>query len=344
MKRRFSALRAVGRASRGPQLAIVLAALLALAGCPKSPPPPPDAAPEAAAAKDADIEASGGGEDVEPVYPIEANAPKHPLAVKLCEVLTEMPEKRRSACCKATPGTVVTAECVRMLSAALRHDALTVAQADVDTCVDAFGKLLDGCDWVGPFPPAPPHECQGILKGKLALGAKCRSSLECSGTMRCAGVGPTAVGRCTEGKADGELCGGIVDTLGGYTRQIDLEKQHPECKNRCVKRKCAPTSTAGQPCQSSADCVEGLICVTAPGPAPKVGLPAKICATGKLPSKAGDACPNGECEGELQCIKGKCNARKGGGEDCTADFECRGGCLKGDAGDKGKCGPRCDIR
>jgi hypothetical protein len=35
--------------------------------------------------------------------------------------------------------------------------------------------------------------------------------------------------------------------------------------------------------------------------------------------------------------------KKAGGEACTDDFECRGGCLK-DAGTKGTCGPRCDIR
>ncbi|HEY8076191.1 MAG TPA: hypothetical protein VIF62_18825 [Labilithrix sp.] len=319
-------------------------ALVALAGCPKnSEGPAQDAAPEASAVKDAEVEASGGGEDVEPVYPDQANAPKHPLAVKLCEALTEMPEKRRSECCKAAPGTVVTAECVRMLSVAIHQKAVEVSDADIDACAAAYGKVLDGCDWVGPFPPAPPSACQGILKGKLALGAKCRSSLECGGTMRCAGVGPTAVGRCTEGKADGEICGGIVDTLAGYTRQIELEKQHPECKDKCVKRKCAPASTAGQPCQTTADCASGLSCIATPGPAPKVGLPPKTCATAKLPAK-GEACPGGECEGELQCIKNKCGTRKSGGEDCTVDFECRGGCIKGDAGDKGKCGPRCDIR
>ncbi len=331
-----------------------LLSLLAMfvVGCPKSPPPSAEAGASDASttaissAKDAAAAgaSSGSGEDVEPVYPIEANAPVVPLAAKLCEALTAMPEKKRSEYCKSIPGVVITTECTRMLSAALRYKAIDLAESDVAACVDAFTKSLDGCDWVGPFPPTPPAACQGILKGKIALGQKCRSSLECAGDLRCAGVGPTNSGRCSPGKEDGEICGGNVDTLAGYTRQLELERQHPECKTKCVKHKCAPPVTEGKPCQTTADCATGLACVTSPGPAPKVGLPPKTCIAGKPAGRAGDPCPGGECEGDLQCIKGKCAARKGAGEECQFDFECRGGCVKADAGDKGKCGPRCDIR
>jgi hypothetical protein len=323
----------------------VVPLLVVVAGCPEKDHPP---APVEAGVADATTHAAnadgGSSDDVEPVYPIEANAPTLPLATKLCNALTEMPERKRAECCKITAGVIIAAECTRQLSAAIRHDALALSQADVDACVDAFTKTLEGCDWVGPFPPTPPAACQGIMKGKLAIGQKCRSSLECAGTARCSGVGPTATGRCTEGKADGEICGGIVDTLAGYTRQIELEKQHPECKNKCIKRRCAPPATDGKPCQTTSDCASGLQCLPAPGPPPKSGIPQRACAAGKVGTKPGDACPGGECEGDLQCIKGKCAARKAGGEECTVDFECRGGCLKGDGGDKGKCGPRCDIR
>jgi hypothetical protein len=320
--------------------------LLVATGCPKSNGTAPEAgASDATTATDAaTASGDGGGEEVEPVYPVEANAKPLPLAEKLCDALTAMPEKKRSECCKSSPGVVITAECTRMLSSAMRHGAVELAEADANKCIDAFTKTLEGCDWVGPFPPSPPAACQGILKGKIAQSQRCRSSLECAGDLRCAGVGPTATGRCVEGKPDGETCGGIVDTLAGYTRQIDLEKQHSECKNKCIKRRCAPPATDGKPCQTTADCVAGLQCVAAPGPAPKIGMPTKTCTAGKVGTKAGDACPGGECEGDLQCIKGKCAARKAGGEDCTVDFECRGGCLKPDGGDKGKCGPRCDIR
>lgn len=108
------------------------------------------------ASANADRGAGAAGDDVEPVYPIEANAPAVPLAQKLCETLSEMPEKKRAACCNATPGIVVTSECTRMLSAALRHHAVELADGDVTACTTAFDQTLAGCDWVGPFPPDRP--------------------------------------------------------------------------------------------------------------------------------------------------------------------------------------------
>ena len=78
-------------------------------------------------------------------------------------------------------------------------------------------------------------------------------------------------------------------------------------------------------------------------PAPKGTPPQKKCERRALP-KEGEACPGGVCGADLQCISNKCAARKASGQECTTDFECRGGCLRSDAGTKGKCGPRCDIR
>lgn len=296
----------------------------------------------------ADASASNNDSDVEPVYPIEANAPAVPLAQKLCETFNELPEKKRAACCNATPGIVVTSECTRMLSAAIRHNAVELSESDVTACTAAFDQTLSGCDWVGPFPPGPPAACLGIIKGKLASGAKCRSSLECSGDLRCLGVGPTTPGKCGPQKAAGDLCGGTTDTLAGYTRQntlSDIDKRHPECKSteKCIKHKCTAPATEGSACQTTSDCAEGLQCLPALGGAPKIGVPQKKCVARALP-KEGEACPGGVCEGDLQCISNKCSTRKASGETCSADFECKGGCLKGDGGTSGKCGPRCDIR
>jgi hypothetical protein len=324
-------------------IAVLLGLPFLLAACPKKNTATTEGDAASTAASDGGSEGGAGEDDVEPVYPIEPNAPPVPLATKLCVGLTEMPEKKRSACCNIAPGIVVTTECVRTLSAALRYKAVEIAEPDVDKCLAAFGKTLEGCDWVGPFAPGPPPECMGILKGKLAAGAKCRSSLECSGDLRCLGVGPTTPGKCGPAKATGEVCGGTVDTLATYVRQNDLDKQHPECKEKCIKHKCAPPSGEGGGCQTSGDCQEGLQCLPAPGGAPKVGVPQKKCTAKDIP-KEGEPCPGGVCQGELQCIKNKCAARKPTGQECTNDFECKGGCLKPDAGDKGKCGPRCDIR
>lgn len=286
----------------------------------------------------------GADADVESVYPIEADAPAVPLAEKLCAALSELPENKRAACCSTTPGVVLTAECTRALSAALRHKAVEIAENDVTVCIAAFEQTLAGCDWVGPFPPGPPPACLGIVKGRIAAGQKCRSSLECAGSLRCLGVGPTTTGSCGAPKSTGELCGGTVDTLAGYTRQSDVDKRHPECKERCIKRKCAPPVAEGGACQTTADCGDGLQCILVTSTAaPKLGFPQKKCVAKALP-KEGEPCPGGVCEGDLRCIRNRCAARKAAGEECTADFECRGGCLEGDAGERGKCGPRCDQR
>ena len=316
---------------------------------------PSTAAPDASVATDASVPAdaaaphgdgaAGGGEDVEPVYPLDAKAPALPIATKLCDALTTLPEKKRAACCKASPGVVLATECTRQLSAAIRHNALTVDDKDVDACIAAFDKTLDGCDWVGPFPPGPPAACQGIFKGKLAAGQKCRSSLECTGDLRCRDLGPTTPGKCGLAVTGEETsCGGTVDSLATYTRQNDVDKRHPECKERCIKHKCQAPIAEGGACLISTDCVDGLQCLPAPGAALKNGQPPRTCIAGKAPSKEGEPCPGAVCEGALQCIRGKCATRKAGGEACTDDFECRGGCLKSDGGTKGTCGPRCDIR
>ncbi|MDF2695350.1 MAG: hypothetical protein K0S65_3733 [Labilithrix sp.] len=307
----------------------------------------PDAAPDGSslvATADAGADAAAG-DDVDSVYPVDPKAPLDPLAQKLCAGLSEMPEKKRAACCTTTPGIVVTTECARTLSAALRSKAVELAESAVDGCVAAFERSLEGCDWVGPFPPGPPKECQGIVKGLLGEGAKCRSSLECMGSLRCAGVGPTTPGKCSTARAIGELCGGTTDTLATYVRQNDLDKQHPECATgHCIKHRCAMPIPAGGVCHVTLDCAEGLQCLPASGPVKKGAHPERKCAPHSIPTREGEACPGGLCAGDLQCIMSKCTRRKGGGEACTNDFECRGGCVRTGTNAKGTCGPRCDIR
>lgn len=329
-----------------------LAAFVALfaLGCPKSTTDARDGGTTADAATPASLAAGdgggrdgGGGEDVEPVYPIEANAPPEPLAEKLCNALTTMPEQKRSACCKTTPSIVITAECTRQLSAAIRHGALAVDVKDVDTCLAAYEKTLEGCDWVGPFPPGPPAACQGIFRGKLAAGQRCRSSLECAGELRCKDLGPTTPGRCSPaGTGEETSCGGTVDSLATYTLQSDVDARHPECKERCIEHKCRAPVREGGACLISGDCQDGLQCLPLPG-APRTGNPPRTCVAARLPAKEGEACPGGVCDGSLQCIRGTCAARKNTGETCADDFECRGGCLK-DGETNGRCGPRCDLR
>src|SRR5262249_9088426 len=158
------------------------------------------------------------------------------------------------------------------------------------------------------------------------------STLECSGALRCKGVGPTTPGKCSMSNNNGDICGGTVDALATYVRQTDFEKQHPECAaGRCIKHRCAAPATEGAECQVTLDCDEGLQCIPSGTPAPvrpKKGerpKPQRKCARRPLP-KEGEACPGGVCAGDLGCVVNKCTPKKAGGAECVNDFECRGGC------------------
>lgn len=327
------------------RLLLILGLPCVLLGCPSKEHKDVTDAGSTALSVDAGAAPASSSDEVEPVYAIDPKAPIDPLAQKLCAALSEMPEKKRATCCSTTPGIVVTPECARMLSAAMKSKAVDVSPAAVDACVAAFEKTLDGCDWVGPFPPGPPKECQNILKGTLGEGARCRSSLECAESMRCRGVGPTTAGKCTKARMIGELCGGTTDTLATFVRQNDLDAQHPECvTGHCINHRCATPFAAGEVCHVTLDCAEGLQCLPSPAPAKKGARPERKCTPKPIPSADGEACPGGVCGGDLQCVLGKCARRKNAGEECSNDFECRGGCVKADGGTKSVCGPRCDIR
>jgi hypothetical protein len=245
---------------------------------------------------------------IRPVYPLDAGLPE-PLAERLCAALQETPVKRRAACCSTAPGVLVTSECVRMLSAAIHFGALTVAPADVDACVAALDRTFTGCDWVGPNAPQPPAECQGLIHGTLADGAKCRSSLECKDGLRCQGVGPTDTGTCASPRDDGSGCGASVDALATYARQNGYEAQHPECKGFCDRHRCAPAAALGAACRIDVQCGPGHACVG-----------------GKCASAVGGARPP---------------PRKPAGEGCTSDAECTGGCLREGGAGRGTCGMKC---
>jgi hypothetical protein len=244
---------------------------------------------------------SEGAPTVRPVYPLDASAPD-PLATHLCTALHEVPAKRRAECCSATPGVLVTSECVRMLSAALHFDAVSVDPVKVDACIQGIETTYAGCDWVGPNTPQPPEACEGTLVvGKLGVGALCRSSLECAAGLRCQGVGPTQPGTCGAPKDDGAPCGGTVDPLAVYVRQNHFESTHPECKGWCNRRVCAAPVERGTPCSPQTRCAEGLACVDGKCGNPRPATPV---------------------------------VRRPAGATCKADAECLGGCVNGTCGMK----------
>ncbi|GAC1351748.1 MAG: hypothetical protein NVSMB1_07790 [Polyangiales bacterium] len=268
-------------------------------------------------------------DEVRSVYPLEVA--KDPIAQEFCAVLHDLRETRRAACCEQKVGLVLTAECVRMLSAALSAKALTLDRDDVKRCETAMAKSLSGCDWVGPFPPGPPAECQGILHGALKARAICRSTLECEGNLHCRGAGPTQAGWCMPPNPDGAGCGSGVDALAGYALQNQTGVTHPECSGVCDMHRCAAAKNVGSVCKVSVECRTGLSCAGG------------ICAA-VAPAKVGQPCPAHVCEGGARCLQGKCVARKAAGEACDSDFDCTGGCVRAPSSKSGTCGKRCDVR
>jgi hypothetical protein len=262
-------------------------------------------------------------ETVRPVY--ETAGTVEPLAVRLCQALYALPEERRAACCASRAGVVLAEACAGVLSAALRSESLGLESARLEACTGALARVYAGCEWVGPFGPPFPQECQGLLTGRRALGEACRSSLECAGGLRCAGAGPTDAGRCSPPGEQGDSCGTAVDALATYTRQ-DVDTAHPQCQGLCRRHRCEAVVAAGAACETSPQCGVGKRCA------------AGRCSEGL--AEEGQSCSGGGCAAGLRCLKGKCLVPLGAGAACSTDFECRGGCLAGAR----RCGMRCDLR
>src|SRR5262249_48423753 len=271
---------------------------------------------------------------VQPVYPIDVKP--LPEAERFCQAVYDLPVRRRAACCQAPPGIALTSECVRMLSAALRSGAVSLETKDVDACAAAMVEARDvaaggagmgaapaGCDWVGPGPVDLPEACAGVIRGTLATGAVCRSTLECRDPLRCSGVGPTRTGVCGVAKRDGSPCGKVVDPLLDYARQNAVDAARAECAGWCDPNHCGAAAPAGAACARDEACGGGKRCAGG------------VCVEGAAGAE-GQAC-TAACAPGLRCLGGLCAKPKGAGAPCAADAECLGGCLKEKGAAAGTC-------
>jgi hypothetical protein len=279
--------------------------------------------PGGAAGSAGDVAATS--EKVHPVY--EMAGVVDPRAARLCQALYAQPEQRRATCCGSTPGVVLTDTCTRTLSSALESKSLVLEAAPLEACTAALGRAYGGCDWVGPFGPPFPKECQGLFTGRRVAGEVCRSSLECAGRLVCAGAGPTDAGRCAPPGEKGESCSTAVDALATYTRQ-EVDTSHPPCLALCRRHRCEPARAASAACESSQQCEVGSRCAGGQ------------CLEGL--AQEGQSCTGGDCGLGLRCLAGRCFSPLGAGAACSNDFECRGGCLA--QADSRQCGMRCDLR
>lgn len=214
-----------------------------------------------------------------------------------------------------------------MLGAALRARSVALSPDDVDRCVEAIERSLEGCDWVTPLAAPLPPACDGIVRGALAEGDRCCSSLECAEGLHCEDAGPTREGICRAPRAAGP-CGATVDALAAFTRQARYAESHPECRGHCAGRLCAEDVPLGGPCKGPLECGRGRRCVDG------------RCSDAPLPS-VGAACSGGLCAPGARCVAGRCAAPRAEGAACSRDVECRAACVRPGGRSDGSCGPRC---
>jgi len=256
-------------------------------------------------------------DDIQPVYPVDAGAPD-PLAQRFCEAVQHLPQRRREECCPGSAnGIAPVADCVRTLSFALHHGAVTLAETDVAACEKALAELLASCDAALSL-RAMPSACDAIVKGTLAEAAACRSSVECIGGLRCRGLSAVSMGTCMQPGPAGQACNVAVDALAGFTRQDGFDGMHPECAGYCLHRRCEPPLAEGAACASDAMCPRGERCAS------------RRCTSAPLPVVA-QPC-EAACAAGAVCIKGQCAALRVEGARCDVDAECLGRCERADAG------------
>jgi hypothetical protein len=288
----------------------VLAVLLLLAEARQSPPATPTPSP-------------GGA-------PRPMARPTRPvLARRLCDALHALPTARQAQCCRASPLPSLAGVCAETLSASLRQGAVSLDAARVDRCATEAARQLEGCGWVAPVLPDLTQACQGVVRGRLAAGAACRSSLECPERHFCKGLAPGRPGACAPRGPARTRCEVPSDPLAAFTRAVD-DPAHAVCDGVCVKGQCAPLAPAGGACQTAAQCAPGLGCL------------AGRCETGDLPA-IGEACAGqAGCQAGAYCEGGRCRRLKDAGETCALPFECRAlECAKAPGAPAGTCGDPC---
>lgn len=276
-------------------------------------------------------------EETKPVYPQTLSGPESPQAVQYCQAVHGLPARRRGECCASGSDAMLYADCVRVLTYAQRSGALQVDEASLAACAQAQEEAYSGCEWVGPWPLELPGACRQALRGVLAAGARCRSSLECSGGLFCHGAGPTSPGTCEVALPDGERCALSVDALAAFTRLESVTQPHPqhtlhrECAGFCnLRHVCEPLRPRGGECVMSSQCGADERCGNG------------RCIPGRV-GQVGQACSGGDCAAGLRCHGHICQTPKGQGGLCSSDFDCLGGCEGSAEGPK-HCAPKCSAR
>jgi hypothetical protein len=255
--------------------------------------------------------------------PSAASGAPDPAVQRLCGVLQGLPERRKAECCSTSSSVGLATACASELGRAVRDGAVSVDPADVDRCAADAAHALEGCDWVTPYLPAPPPSCRGIVRGRRAAGAACRSSLECRDGFHC------AAGACAPPGDAGASCSGAPDPLTTAARQIG-DARHPECKGYCFRGRCTAPVLTGGACAADQQCAAGTHCV------------AHRCVDGPRPT-LGEPCDGSTCDGGLVCIAGRCAPPQDVGAPCTEPAACRATCVGATPDRPGTCATKCSA-
>jgi hypothetical protein len=230
-------------------------------------------------------------------------------ARQLCEALHVTPGRRVGACCGRPAPRYLFDECVRVLGDSLQTQSVQLDAQAVARCSRGAGQSFAGCDWVTPSQPLPPAACQGLVRGRVREGGRCRSSLECAAPLHCRDAKGGEPGRCRAPQATGASCVGGPDLLAAYLLERDVSRAHPLCADFCspLSQRCAAKPAAGSACVSSVQCGPGQRCVAG------------------------------------QCAEGEQPARAAAGALCSTDLACAaGGCSRAADGQK-RCGMKCSV-
>jgi hypothetical protein len=263
------------------------------------------------------------------IYPRDLEV--DPSAARVCDAVHGVAARRKAQCCGGEASNFYAAECARTLGATLHAGTVDIDEPALARCSAAMQARYRTCDAVTPA-PLPLAECQRLVRGKLASGAVCRSSLECEGNLHCEGSSATRTGVCVPPAGPGAGCGVHVDVLATYLGERDLETSHPFCTDFCsvAAHKCGPVPAAGAPCAASVNCAPGHHCLA--GKCSAVALAEKGEKCGALPCGAG-----------LTCVFGLCRPLAQPGESCASDDDCeRGGCVVEGEG-RSICGAKCSA-
>jgi hypothetical protein len=255
------------------------------------------------------------------------------LARRLCDALHTLPAQRRKECCPQASEISLAEVCTSELTAALKRGSVTLDAEAIGRCEAATARRLEGCDWVTPVQPPLPEECSALIRGRLAAGTACVSSLECADGLFCRGAASVRAGVCAPPAPARAPCAVPFDNLASFARGQD-DPRHRDCEGRCFKGQCYPPALVGQECISTAFCQTGLSCVGG------------RCREKQPLPRVGEACAKTTgCSAGAYCAdEGVCALLKGVGEPCSGSFECRAfGCLKPEGAATGVCADPCLV-